>query len=68
MPRAKREDGRNARTVASNKYSAANYERVAFFVPIGERAKIKAAAAAAGKSMNAYIYEALAEKMRRAEE
>ena len=64
MPRAKRDDGRNPRTVASNKYSAANYERISFFVPKGEKEKIKAAAAATGKSMNAFIYEALTEKLK----
>ena len=32
MPRAKREDGINARTVASNKYQKNNYDRTSIVI------------------------------------
>ena len=40
MPR-KREDGKNARTVASNKYQKKNYDRINILAPKGYKEAIK---------------------------
>lgn len=47
-----------------NQYIAENYDRINMTMPKGIKAAIKEAAQAAGKSVNAYILEAVEEKMR----
>lgn len=54
-----------AQQKAVNKYMAANYDRVNVTMPKGRRAFIKAAAAAAGESVNTYINKAVDERMER---
>lgn len=49
-----------------NKRNRENYDRIGVMAPKGEGDTIKAAAAAAGMSTNAYILEAVREKMTRA--
>ena len=64
MPRAKREDGKNAQTVASNKYQAANYDRINILVPKNYKIDVvKPAADAAGVSISAYILEAINQRI-----
>lgn len=63
MARPAREDGRNARTVASNKYNSSNYERLAVSVKKGEREKIKAYAEKNGESANGLINRLLADEI-----
>lgn len=65
MPRAKRADGKNPRTVASNKYQAANYDRINILTPKDYKVKVKAAADAAGVSISAFIIAAIDEKIAR---
>jgi len=65
MPRAKREDGKNPRTVASNKYQKTNYDRINILTPKYYKDKVKAAADASGVSISAYIIEAIDEKIAR---
>lgn len=48
---------------SKNAYSARAYDRISFVVPKGEGDKIKAAAAAAGQSTNAFIYAAVRDRM-----
>lgn len=48
---------------ATAKYNAANYDRIEIKVPKGDKEKITIAAAAAGKSVNGFINEAITEKM-----
>lgn len=55
-------------TKAKNKYAEKNYERIALVVKKGEKEKIRAAAEQHGMSLNAFIVEAIAEKMERNEE
>ncbi len=50
---------------AVNKYMSENYDRVNLTVPKGKKDKIKAAAAAAGESVNAYINAAIDQRMER---
>lgn len=50
-----------------NEYNKKNYERVSLMLPAGEREKIRAAAEAEKKSLNAYIIEAIKEKMKNIE-
>ena len=47
----------------NNQFNAMKYDRISFLVPKGEKEVIKAAAEQAGKSVNAYILEAVHEKM-----
>lgn len=54
-----------ARTRASKKYNEKAYDRIEFTVPKGEREIIAAAAKEAGMSVNAFIKEALADKMKK---
>jgi uncharacterized protein (DUF1778 family) len=54
-----------AATTAKNKYNAKAYERLHISVKTGEKEPIEAAAKAAGLSTNAYIIEAIKEKMSR---
>lgn len=63
MARPKREDGRNARTVASNKYNGAAYDRISVTIRKGEREKIKKHAAGAGESMSGLINRLLASEI-----
>lgn len=48
---------------SKNAYNARAYDRISFVVPKGEGDKIKAAAAAAGQSTNAFIYAAVRDRM-----
>lgn len=48
---------------AVHKYVKANYDRMELTVPKGRKDTIKAAAAAAGESVNAYINEAITRRM-----
>lgn len=50
---------------AANKYMAEKVEEIKIRVPKGEKENIKVAAEQAGKSVNAYILEAVYEKMSR---
>ena len=47
----------------NKKYNEENYEQILMRVRKGEKAKIQAAAKAEGKSVTAYIMEAVGEKM-----
>ena len=60
MPRKKGDFNSNA---YRNQYNAENYDRVNFTMPKGIKSRIKEAAQASGKSVNAYILEAVEEKM-----
>ncbi len=51
-------------TESKRKYNDKTYERIALVVPKGKKATIKAAADAAGKSLNGYINDAIDEKMK----
>lgn len=53
-----------ASTRAKNKYNAANYEQIPVRVKKGGAGQIEAAAAKAGMSRNAYIMEAVIERMK----
>lgn len=55
----------NARTRASNKYSAKTYDRLNILVPKGERDKIKAYAAEHGESLNGYVCRLIYADMRK---
>lgn len=46
-----------------NEYNRKNYDRVSVMFPSGYREQVRDAAQAAGKSLNAYILEAVQEKM-----
>ncbi|MDY5007538.1 antitoxin [Candidatus Allofournierella merdipullorum] len=50
---------------SKNAYNARAYDRISFVVPKGDGEKIKAAAAAAGQSTNAFIYAAVCNRMER---
>lgn len=65
MARAKRTDGKNARTVASNKYQKENYERINILAPMNYKEKVKPFAEKAGISLSAYIIQAINEKIER---
>ncbi len=47
----------------TNDYNRQNYDRIALMAPKGRKDEIKAAAKAAGMSMNEYILAAVAAKM-----
>lgn len=53
------------RTNANRRYTQKAYDRIEFTVKKGQKAVIIAAAQAAGMSTNAFIKEALAEKMQK---
>ena len=57
-----------ARTQANRRWNEKAYDRVEFTVPKGEKAVIVEAAQKAGISMNAFIKEAVKEKMERGAE
>lgn len=46
-----------------NEYKKKNYDRMEMLVPKGQKAVIKEKAAAAGVSVNEFIYSAVKEKM-----
>jgi predicted HicB family RNase H-like nuclease len=48
---------------ATAKYNAANYDRIEIKVPKGDKERIAQAAADAGQSVNAYISQAISERM-----
>lgn len=52
-----------AQQKAVNKYMGANYDRINLTVPKGYKDTIKAHAAAAGQSVNAYIADAIRDKI-----
>ena len=52
-----------ARIAANNRYNAKAYDRINIAVPKGKKDEIKAAADQEGKSVNAFINEAIDEKM-----
>lgn len=52
-----------ARIAANNRYNAKAYDRINIAVPKGKKDEIKAAADQEGKSVNAYIIEAIDEMM-----
>ena len=56
-----------ARKEGNRKWDAANLDRVSVAVAKGKKDKIKAAASAAGESMNQYIITAIDQRMERDE-
>lgn len=52
-----------ASTRAKDKYNAANYDQVKLWVKKGDKERIEAAAKAADMSRNAFILEAVEEKI-----
>jgi predicted HicB family RNase H-like nuclease len=56
-----------ARTSANRRYNEKAYDRIEFTVPKGEKTGITAAAHAANMSLNAFIKEAVKEKINRHE-
>lgn len=48
---------------AVEKYNSLNYDRLTFRVKKEDTEKIKAAAAAAGETVNSYIYNAVRDRM-----
>jgi len=52
-----------ARTRASNKYASKAYDRIALQVHKGHKAEIQAAAKSQGKSLNAFINDAIDKAM-----
>ena len=52
-----------ASSKAQNKWIEKKYDRINLTVPKGDKEKIAQAAAAAGQSVNAFINEAIKEKM-----
>ena len=48
---------------AVNRYNMKTYDQIVFRVPKGERETIAAAATAAGTSLNAFILEAVRDRM-----
>ena len=46
-----------------NDFARDKYDRIAFNVPKGERDRIRAAAEAAGESLNGYIAQAVRDRM-----
>ena len=52
-----------AQQKAVNKYVKANYDLFQIKMPKGRKAEIRAAAAAAGESLNAYINASIAQRM-----
>ncbi len=67
MPRSKRADGKNARTVANNKYQRENYDRINILAPLNYKAKVKGYAEKSNMSISAYIIKAVEEKIEREE-
>lgn len=63
MSRKAREDGRNARTVANNKYNVSAYDRLAVNVKKGQRDVIKEYAENNGETVNTLINRLLASEI-----
>lgn len=61
--RPARDDGRNARTIANNKYNNKAYDRINLTVKKGNKERIQAAAGAEGESVNGFINKLLAERV-----
>ena len=57
-----------AQKKSAKKWDAANLDRVSIALPKGKKDDIKAAAAAAGESMNQYIIAAVDQRMQRDKE
>lgn len=57
----------NSATRAKNKYNTANYDQVKIWASKGDRDRFDAAAKKSGKSRNAFILEAVEEKIKRLE-
>lgn len=55
----------DARKDSNRKWDAANLDRISIALPKGQRDTIKAAADAAGESVNGYIKRAIDERMER---
>lgn len=53
----------DARIRANNKYNEKAYDRINIAVPKGKKADIKAAADAAGESVNLYVQKAIDQRM-----
>ncbi len=51
-----------------NEYKKRTYDRMELLVPKGEKAIIKERAAAAGQSVNEFVYSAVKDKMEAAEQ
>ena len=60
MPKIKKEFDQ---TKYQNEYKKKTYDRMELLVPKGEKAVIKQKAAAAGTSVNEFVYSAVKEKM-----
>lgn len=58
----------DARKEGNRKWDAANLDRVSIAMPKGKKDDIKAAATAAGESMNQYIINAVDQRMERDKE
>lgn len=54
-----------ASTIAKNKYNAKNYDNLRIVVKKGRKADIQAHAEKQGKSLNAFVNEAIDEKIER---
>lgn len=54
-----------AQQIAVNKYVQKNYDRINVTFPKGQKELIKAAATAAGESVNGYIKKAVDDRMER---
>lgn len=54
-----------ARIRANNKYNAKAYDRINIAVPKGQKDIIQARATIQGKNVNAYVIEAISEKLER---
>lgn len=65
MGRPKREDGKNPRTVASNKYQKENYDRINILAPLNYKDRVKEYADKNNMSISAYILSAIEEKIQR---
>ena len=52
-------------SAVKRRYNAKTYERIAIDAKIGWKAKVKAAADAAGESVNAYVQKAVNDRMDR---
>lgn len=60
----KKNKNSDARIAANNRYNEKAYDRINIAVPKGMKDQIKAAAAAAGESVNGYIKTAVDTRMR----
>lgn len=65
VARTKRTDGKNARTVASNKWQKENCDRINLTLPKGKKAEIKCHADSHKESVNGFIKRAINETMER---